>query len=156
MVNDQHKRKFVVIPLSLLYIDRKRYDALHSETQTKITSYREFPNGIYRVHFLSKPIGENKAAASNEETRSHLLWIQLITLEGEKHVKYCCDCKYFLYRQLIPGRRAFGMQDLGKDLCCIFDPQQFHRHKKLYNIDKHCFIALRELFKEQVPIAKIQ
>jgi hypothetical protein len=135
--------------LDLCYFDRKRFDKLRTDLPTEIVSYRKYKNDLYRAHFSTKELTKDKNV---EEERSHLLWIQLVNLESGRHVKYCCDCKYFDYRQRRPAKRMFGITEIAEDNCIVLHPKSFNLQKQLFNIDKHAFLALKELFGVHVQI----
>jgi len=144
-----NKREYLALPLELCYFDRGRYDKMQNELPTNIVSYRKYPNGMIRVRFVTKEQEEG----SKPVERGHLLWIQLINIDGEKFVKYRCDCKYFDYRQLRPAKRAYGTREINDDLVIVVDPDSFVQQKMLFNIDKHAFLALGELFDHHVQIS---
>lgn len=148
-MSENLKKEYLALPIDYCFFDRARYDRLYSELPTEILSFRRFDKGLLRVHFTTK----EQIKGKESESREHLLWIQLIEIEGKKHVKYCCDCKYFDYRQLRVAKRLFGLQEIDTDLVAVVDPKIFADNKKLFNIDKHAFIALKELFKLAIPIS---
>ncbi|MBD3193115.1 MAG: hypothetical protein GF308_20945 [Candidatus Heimdallarchaeota archaeon] len=142
------KREYLLLPLDLCFFDRGRYDKMHSERLPKIISYRKFPNELFRVHFATKNIkGEDK-----QETH-HLLWIQVVEIQETSYVKFSCDCKYFKYRQIRPAKGLFGVQKIDNDLCVVVKPESFAQNERLFNIDKHAFLALQRLFNIQVQIS---
>ncbi len=147
-MSDVNKREYIALPLDICYFDRERYDMMRSELPTEIVSFRKYENGLMRIHFSTK---EKTKEGVNE--RQHLLWIQIIELKNHKYVKYRCDCKYFDYRQLRIAKRLFGLQELDNDLVVVVDPKAFTQQKKLFNIDKHAFIALQEMFNIQIQIS---
>ena len=146
---DLNKREFIALPLDHCYLDRKRYDKLNADLPTEIVSFRKYDNGLTRVLFSTKEILKGK----EEEERNHLLWIQLIDIKNKQYVKYRCDCKYFEYRQLRPAKSFLESKELANDLVYILEPKLFAVNKKLFNIDKHAFIALTELFKINIQIS---
>ena len=148
-MSDVNKREFIVLPIDYCYFDRNRYDKLQSDLPTEIISYRKYDNGLMRVHFSTKSIEKGK----EPEERQHLLWIQILVLNKKQHVKYRCDCKYFEFRQLRVAKRWFDFQEINNDLCLVVDPKSFDEQKKLFNIDKHAFLALHELFNIQIQIS---
>jgi len=148
-LSDLNKREFIALPLDLCFFDRKRFDKFRTDSPLEIISYRKFDNGLIRTHFLSKTLEKGKET----DEREHLLWIQIIDIDGKKHVIYCCDCKYFEYRQLRPAKRLFDLQEINNLLCVIIPSKSFTELKKLYNIDKHAFLALQELFNHHVQIS---
>lgn len=148
-MSDLNKREFIALPLDLCFFDRKRFDKFRTDSPLEIISYRKFDNGLIRTHFLSKTLEKGKET----DEREHLLWIQIIDIDGKKHVIYCCDCKYFEYRQLRPAKRLFDLQEINNLLCVIIPSKSFTELKKLYNIDKHAFLALQELFNHHVQIS---
>lgn len=145
---DNLKKEYLALPVDYCFFDRTRYDKLNSELPTDIVSFRKFDNGLLRVHFTTK----QQAKGKENESRQHLLWIQIIESGGKKYAKYCCDCKYFEFRQLRQAKRLFGLQEIDNDLVAVVDPNSFAENKKLFNIDKHAFIALKELFHIPVPL----
>lgn len=148
-MSDVNKREYLALQLDLCYFDRARFDRLDEELPTDIVSYRKYDNGLLRVLFSTKdPTKDGKF-----EERSHLLWIQLIEIEGVQYIKFRCDCKYFDYRLLRPAKRKFGLKEVNDDLCAIVDPKSFVENKKLFNIDKHAFLALKELFNIHIQIS---
>ena len=146
--SDLNKREYIALPLDYCYFDRTRYEKLHQELPTEIVSFRKFDTGVIRVLFETKTLDKDKV-----DIRIHLLWIQLIAINKKEYVKYCCDCKYFDYRQLRPAKRLFELQLLNNDLLIIVDPKTFSVNRELFNLDKHAFLALKELFKIQIPIS---
>jgi hypothetical protein len=124
---------------------------METDLPTKIVSYRKYPNGLFRVMFVTK---EQEKNAELEE-RSHLIWIQIIKIGNRKYVKYCCDCKYFEYRQMRPAKRMFDIQEIDNDLVVVVDihSREFQEYEKLFNIDKHAFLALKEMFDYNVEIS---
>ncbi|MCK5045893.1 MAG: hypothetical protein KAS22_04890, partial [Candidatus Heimdallarchaeota archaeon] len=64
-----------------------------------------------------------------------------------------CDCKYFDYRQLRPAKRVFELQEISNSLCVVIPSKSYTELKKLFNIDKHAFLALQELFNHHVQIS---
>jgi hypothetical protein len=120
---------------------------MQTDLPMKIISYRKFETGMLRVIFVTKDLEEEEI-----EERQHLLWIQLIEIEGRTYVKHRCDCKYFDYRLFRPARRLFGEQNIDGDIVVVVDPMTFVQQKKLFNIDKHAYLALKELFKYNVQI----
>ena len=148
-MSDVNKREFIALPIDYCYFDRKRYDKLHSDLPTEIISYRKYENGLMRVHFSTKSTEKGK----EPEERQHLLWIQLIEIDKAQYVKYRCDCKYFEYRQLRVAKRLFDLQEINNDLCAVVDPKSFDEQKRLFNIDKHAFLALHELFNIHIQIS---
>ncbi|MHA1211281.1 MAG: hypothetical protein ACTSSH_02360 [Candidatus Heimdallarchaeota archaeon] len=150
-MSDVKKREYIALPVDLCYFDRARFDKIRSDMPTEIISYRKYDNGLLRIHFSTKTIGKGSDAESEE--RQHLLWIQLLEIKGKQYVKYRCDCKYFDYRQLRIAKRLFGLEKIDNDLVAVVDPKAFFQHKKLFNIDKHAFIALQERFNIQIQIS---
>jgi len=148
-LSDLNKREFIALPLDLCFFDRKRFDKLRTDTPLEIISYRKYDNGLIRTHFLTKTL--EKGIETDE--REHLLWIQIIDIDGKKHVMYCCDCKYFEYRQLRPAKRMFDLEEISNSLCVVIPSKSYTELKKLFNIDKHAFLALRELFNHHVQIS---
>ena len=148
-MSDVNKREYIALQLDLCYFDRGRFDRLDDELPTDVVSYRKYDNGQLRVLFSTK----EQTKSGDFEERNHLLWIQLIEIDDVRYVKYRCDCKYFDYRLLRPAKRKFGLQKLSGDLCVIVDPKSFVENKKLFNIDKHAFLALKELFNIHVQIS---
>jgi hypothetical protein len=138
-------REYLALPIELCYFDRKRFDELEATHPTKILSYRRFDNGMLRVLFST-------VAEKEEESREHLLWIQIVEIDGEEYVKYRCDCKYFEYRQFRPAKRAFKMQKIEGDSTIVVPSATYQAFKKLFKLDKHCFIALQKLFNKTVQI----
>jgi hypothetical protein len=148
-LSDVNKREYIALQLDHCYFDRGRFDRLDDELPTDIVSYRKYDNGQLRALFSTK----EKTKSGDFEERNHLLWIHLIEIDGEQYVKYRCDCKYFDYRLLRPAKRKFGLKELNGDLCAIVDSKSFAENKKLFNIDKHAFLALKELFNIHVQIS---
>ena len=148
-LSENLKKEYLALPIDHCFFDRTRYDKLYSELPTEILSFRKFDKGLLRVHFTTKEHTKGKES----ESREHLLWIQLLELDGKKYVKYCCDCKYFDYRQLRVAKRLFGLQEIENSLVAVVDPKSFAENKKLFNIDKHAFIALKELLKIAIQIS---
>ena len=148
-MSDLNKREFIALPLDLCFFDRKRFDKLRTDTPLEIISYRKYDNGLIRIHFLSKTLEKGKET----DEREHLLWIQIIDIDGKKHVMYCCDCKYFEYRQLRPAKRMFDLQEISNSLCVVIPSKSYTELKKLFNIDKHAFLALQEMFNHHVQIS---
>ena len=148
-MSDLNKREFIALPLDLCFFDRKRFDKLRTDTPLEIISYRKYDNGLIRAHFLSKTLEKGEET----DEREHLLWIQIIDIDGKKHVMYCCDCKYFEYRQLRPAKRMFDFQEISNSLCVVIPSKSYTELKKLFNIDKHAFLALQELFNHHVQIS---
>ena len=148
-MSDVNKREYIALQLDLCYFDRGRFDRLDDELPTDVVSYRKYDNGQLRVLFSTK----EQTKSGDFEERNHLLWIQLIEIDDVRYVKYRCDCKYFDYRLLRPAKRNFGLKELGGDLCVIVDSKSFVENKKLFNIDKHAFLALKELFNIHVQIS---
>ena len=148
-MSDLNKREFIALPLDLCFFDRKRFDKLRTDTPLEIISYRKYDNGLIRIHFLSKTLEKGKET----DEREHLLWIQIIDIDGKKHVMYCCDCKYFEYRQLRPAKRMFDLQEISNSLCVVIPSKSYIELKKLFNIDKHAFLALQEMFNHHVQIS---
>ena len=148
-MSDVNKREYIALQLDLCYFDRGRFDRLDDELPTDVVSYRKYDNGQLRVLFSTK----EQTKSGDFEERNHLLWIQLIEIDDVRYVKYRCDCKYFDYRLLRPAKRKFGLKELDGDLCVIVDPKSFVENKKLFNIDKHAFLALKELFNIHVQIS---
>ncbi len=148
-LSENLKKEYLALPIDHCFFDRTRYDKLYSELPTDILSFRKFDNGLLRVHFTTKEQTKGKES----ESREHLLWIHIIEIEEKKYVKYCCDCKYFDYRQLRVAKRLFGLQEIENDLVAVVDSKSFAENKKLFNIDKHAFIALKELFKIAIQIS---
>ena len=148
-MSDLNKREFIALPLDLCFFDRKRFDKLRTDTPIEIISYRKYDNGLIRALFLSKTLEKGKET----DEREHLLWIQTIDIDGKKHVMYRCDCKYFEYRQLRPAKRMFDLQEISNSLCVVIPSKSFTELKKLFNIDKHAFLALQELFNHHVQIS---
>jgi hypothetical protein len=144
-----NKREYLALPLDLCYFDRGRYDKMQDELPTDIVSYRKYPNGMLRARFVTK----EQEKGSKPVERNHLLWIQLIEIDDLKYVKYRCDCKYFDYRQFRPAKRTFGTREIDDDIVIVVDPDAFVQQKKLFNIDKHAFLALEELFDHHVQIS---
>ena len=149
-MSDVNKREYLALPLDYCYFDRARFDKLRSDLPTDIVSYRKFDNGLHRILFSTKEITKDKV---EEDERQHLLWIQIIEIKGTKYVKYRCDCKYFDYRQIRPAKREFQLQEIDNDLIAVVEPKAFSTHKKLFNLDKHAFIALQEMFNIQIQIS---
>ena len=148
-MSDVNKREFIALQLDLCYFDRVRFDRLDEELPTDVVSYRKYENGQLRVLFSTK-----EATKSGEfEERNHLLWIQLIEIDGIQFVKYRCDCKYFEYRQLRPVKRLFDLEEIDGFLCAVVPSKSFVDQKKLFNIDKHAFLALQELFNFHVQLS---
>jgi hypothetical protein len=145
-----NKREYLALPLDLVYINRARYDKMEKDLQTKIVSYRKYPNGLFRVMFVTTEHEKGEV-----EERQHLLWIQIIQIDGRKYVKYRCDCKYFEYRQLRSAKRMFDIQEIDNDLVVVVDihSREFQEYEKLFNIDKHAFLALKEMFDFNVEIS---
>lgn len=148
-MSDLKKREFIALPLDLCFFDRKRFDKLRTDSPLEIISYRKYDNGLIRIHFLSKTLEKGKET----DEREHLLWIQIIDIDGKKHVMYRCDCKYFEYRQLRPAKRMFDFQEISNSLCVVIPSKSYTELKKLFNIDKHAFLALQELFNHHVQIS---
>jgi len=148
-LSDVNKREYIVVQLDHCYFDRTRFDRLDDELPTDVISYRKYDNGQLRVLFSTK----EPTKSGEFEERNHLLWIQLFELKGVQYVKYRCDCKYFDYRLLRPAKRKFGLKEIDGDLCAIVDSKSFVENKKLFNIDKHAFLALKELFNIHVQIS---
>lgn len=148
-MSDVNKREYIVLQLDHCFFDRARFDRLDDELPTDVVSYRKYDNGLLRVLFSTK----EPTKSGELEERNHLLWIQLIEIEGEQFVKYRCDCKYFEYRLLRPAKRKFVLREMSSDLCLVVDSKSFVENKKLYNIDKHAFLALKELFNIHVQIS---
>ncbi len=148
-MSDLNKREFIALPLDLCFFDRKRFDKLRADSPLEIISYRKYDNGLIRIHFLSKTLEQGKET----DEREHLLWIQIIDIDGKKHVMYRCDCKYFEYRQLRPAKRMFDLQEISNSLCVVIPSKSYTELKKLFNIDKHAFLALQELFNHHVQIS---
>ncbi len=148
-MSDLNKREFIALPLDLCFFDRKRFDKLRTDTPLEIISYRKYDNGLIRTHFLSKTLEKGEET----DEREHLLWIQIIDIAGKKHVMYRCDCKYFEYRQLRPAKRMFDLQEISNSLCVVIPSKSYTELKKLFNIDKHAFLALQELFNHHVQIS---
>jgi len=148
-LSDLNKREFIALPLDLCFFDRKRFDKLRTDTPLEIISYRKYDNGLIRTHFLSKTLEKGEET----DEREHLLWIQIIDVDGKKHVMYRCDCKYFEYRQLRPAKRMFDLQEISNSLCVVIPSKSYTELKKLFNIDKHAFFALQELFNHHVQIS---
>ncbi|HUU79642.1 MAG TPA: hypothetical protein VMX55_14955 [candidate division Zixibacteria bacterium] len=144
-----NKREYIALPLDLCYFDRARYDKLYADLPTEIVSYRKYENGLMRILFSTKE--ELKGKEISE--RQHLLWIQLLEIKGKQYVKYCCDCKYFEFRQLRIAKRLFDFQEIENDLVVIIDSKSYSNNKNLFNIDKHAFLALKERFKIQIQIS---
>ncbi len=148
-MSDLNKREFIALPLDLCFFDRKRFDKLRTDTPLEIISYRKYDNGLIRTHFLSKTLEKGEET----DEREHLLWIQIIDIDGKKHVMYRCDCKYFEYRQLRPAKRMFDLQEISNSLCVVIPSKSYTELKKLFNIDKHAFLALQEMFNHHVQIS---
>lgn len=148
-MSDLKKREFIALPLDLCFFDRKRFDKLRTDSPLEIISYRKYDNGLIRILFLSKTLEKGKET----DEREHLLWIQIIDIDGKKHVMYRCDCKYFEYRQLRPAKRMFDLQEISNSLCVVIPSKSYTELKKLFNIDKHAFLALQELFNHHVQIS---
>ncbi len=148
-MSDLNKREFIALPLDLCFFDRKRFDKLRTDTPLEIISYRKYDNGLIRTHFLSKTLEKGEET----DEREHLLWIKTIDIDGKKHVMYRCDCKYFDYRQLRPAKRVFELQEISNSLCVVIPSKSYTELKKLFNIDKHAFLALQELFNHHVQIS---
>ncbi|MFW9923835.1 MAG: hypothetical protein ACFFDW_11170 [Candidatus Thorarchaeota archaeon] len=148
-MSDVNKREFIALPIDYCYFDRIRYDKLQSELPTEIISYRKYENGPMRILFATKEIEKGKEIIE----RNHLLWIQLMEIDGKKFVKYCCDCKYFDYRQIRPAKRLVDLVELDSDLVAILNSKDFTKNKAIFNIDKHAFLALKELFKIAIQIS---
>ena len=148
-MSDLNKREYIALPLDLCYFDRKRFDKLRTDTPLEIVSYRKYDSGLIRTLFVTKTIEKGKET----DEREHLLWIQLIDIDGKKHVMYRCDCKYFEYRQLRPAKRMFDFQEISNSLCVVIPSKSYTELKKLFNIDKHAFLALQELFNHHVQIS---
>ena len=148
-MSEVKKKEYIALPLELCYFDRERYDKLNSDLPTEIISFRKYENGLMRILFSTKEITKSKETTE----RQHLLWIQIIDIKGKEYVKYCCDCKYFEYRQLRPAKRLFDLQEINNDLVAIIDSKSYNDNQKLFNIDKHAFIALKERFKKQIQIS---
>ena len=148
-MSEINKREYIALPLELCYFDRARYDKLNTGLPTEIISFRKYENGLMRILFTTKEISKSKETIE----RQHLLWIQLIEIKGKEYVKYCCDCKYFEYRQLRPAKRLFDFQEINNDLVFVIESKSYNDNQKLFNIDKHAFIALKERFKKQIQIS---
>ena len=149
VLSDLNKREYIVLPLDLCFFDRNRFDKLQNDTPLEIISYRKYDKGLIRTHFVSKTIEKGEET----EEREHLLWIKLLEIKGKKHVMYCCDCKYFEYRQLRPAKRLLELEEINGLLCAVVPAKSFEDLKKLFNIDKHAFLALQELFDYHVQIS---
>ena len=148
-MSDVNKREYIALQLDLCYFDRARFDRLDEELPTDIVSYRKYDNGQLRVLFSTK----EQTKSGDFEERNHLLWIHLIEIDEVQYVKYRCDCKYFEYRLLRPAKRNFVLREFGGDLCALVKSETFVENKKLFNIDKHAFLALKELFNIHVQIS---
>lgn len=149
ILSDLNKREYIALPLDFCFFDRKRFDKLRTDSPLEIVSYRKYDTGLIRTHFVSKTIEQGKET----DEREHLLWIHLLDIDGKKHVMYRCDCKYFEYRQLRPAKRLFELQEIDNFLCAVVPSKSFAEQKKLFNIDKHAFLALQELFNHHVQIS---
>ncbi|NHJ86215.1 MAG: hypothetical protein FK734_12190 [Asgard group archaeon] len=147
-MSDVNRREYLVLPIDYCYFDRERFDKLKDETDIDIVSYRKYENGVIRAHFITK-----EHTKDGIEERQHLLWIQLVSIENKQHVKYCCDCKYFEYRQIRPAKRLVELKELKGDLCAIIPQKAFAQQKQLFNIDKHAFLALKEFFNINIQIS---
>jgi len=169
MTLETNKREYLALPLAFCYFDRTRYDRLKKELPTEIISFRKYDHGLLRVHFSTREVGERATAGkvsmpssrktpareeprTEGEERFHLLWIQLVELEGTSYVKYRCDCKYFEFRQLRVARRLFDRREVAGELLVVVQPQAFEHTKGLFNLDKHAFLALHELLNVQIPV----
>ncbi|NPE08098.1 MAG: hypothetical protein GNW80_07445 [Asgard group archaeon] len=148
-MSDLNKREFIALPLDLCFFDRKRFDKLRTDTPLEIISYRKYDNGLIRTNFITKTLEKGKET----DEREHLLWIQIIDIDGKKHVMYRCDCKYFEYRQLRPAKRMFDLEEISNSLCVVIPSKSYTELEKLFNIDKHAFLALEELFNHHVQIS---
>jgi hypothetical protein len=148
-MSELNKREYIALPLDLCYFDRKRYDKLRTDTPLEIISYRKYDSGLVRSHFVTKTIEKGKET----DEREHLLWIKLLDIDGKHHVMYRCDCKYFEYRQLRPAKRLFDLEDIDGFLCAVIPSKSYADLEKLFNIDKHAFLALQELFDHHIQIS---
>jgi len=150
-LSDVNKREYLTIPLDLCYFDRERYDKLQTDLPTEILSYRKYDKAFYRILFLTKATTKS----GKETERQHLLWIGLMDIAGKQYVKYRCDCQYFEYKQLRPAKKTFGVKEVQNELLVIVDPKKYEENEKLFNIDKHAFIALQEMFNIHIQISLI-
>ncbi len=137
MMSDHIPRKhWLVIPLSRVYIDYKRWIQVTKDPNPVIGA-AEF-GGVHRVHFKSR-------TSSNHE--GYLVWISQKKIDDQPYLQYTCECPHFTQRIYPRLEKQYQPQKTSENAESFILVEDWH------NLDKHAYISAQEVLKLRIQVA---